>query len=195
LNLNISASIQNIKNLLGNFGAIYVGNMHANFQVSSFTGVGEGDRRKDGRHANRNEISELLPCFGWRNQSIHYSLNWIKQIKFSAPVTLSILCRTWVPKGPMATENTGFEPQCRLKLFVLKLIIYDIYFYRKIPSSKIIRCYFRFLRKYYFACQCDISCWKNSTEGCFPTNILKGLKLSHCDKKSYHAGPAWQNYL
>jgi len=40
LNLNISASRQNIKNLIGNFGAIHVGKMHAKFQASSFTGVG-----------------------------------------------------------------------------------------------------------------------------------------------------------
>jgi len=38
LNLNISASWQNIKKLDGNFGAIHVGNVHANFQASSFTG-------------------------------------------------------------------------------------------------------------------------------------------------------------
>jgi len=40
LKLNISASRQNIKNLIGIFGAIHVGIMHANFQASSFTGVG-----------------------------------------------------------------------------------------------------------------------------------------------------------
>jgi len=39
-NFNISASRQNIKNLIGNFGAIYVGMMQAKFQVSSFPGVG-----------------------------------------------------------------------------------------------------------------------------------------------------------
>jgi len=39
--------MQNVKKLDGNFWAIYVGNMHAYFQVSSFTGVGGewGDRR------------------------------------------------------------------------------------------------------------------------------------------------------
>jgi len=42
LNLNISASRQKIKKLVGNFGAIHVRIMHANFQVSSFTGVGGG---------------------------------------------------------------------------------------------------------------------------------------------------------
>jgi len=31
---------QNIKNLISNFGAIYVGIMHAKFQASSFTSVG-----------------------------------------------------------------------------------------------------------------------------------------------------------
>jgi len=40
LNLNISASLQIIKNLVGNFGAIYMEIMHARFQLSSFTGVG-----------------------------------------------------------------------------------------------------------------------------------------------------------
>jgi len=35
LNLNISASRQNIKNLIGNFGDIHVGIMHAKFQASS----------------------------------------------------------------------------------------------------------------------------------------------------------------
>jgi len=40
LNLNISAPGQNIKNLINNFGAIHVGIMHAEFQASSFTGVG-----------------------------------------------------------------------------------------------------------------------------------------------------------
>jgi len=39
LNLNISASRQNINNLDRNFGALYVGYTQANFQVSSFTGV------------------------------------------------------------------------------------------------------------------------------------------------------------
>jgi len=33
LNLNISASRQNIKNLINNFGAIHVGIMHAKFQA------------------------------------------------------------------------------------------------------------------------------------------------------------------
>jgi len=32
--------MQNIKNLIGNFGAIHVGIMHAKFQASSFTRVG-----------------------------------------------------------------------------------------------------------------------------------------------------------
>jgi len=47
LNLNISASRQNIENLIGNFGAIHVLTMHAKFQASSLTGVGWewGDRR------------------------------------------------------------------------------------------------------------------------------------------------------
>jgi len=56
LNLNISASRQNIKNLVNNFGVIHVRIMHANFQVSSFTGVGGGgvgDRRKDGQGTSR----------------------------------------------------------------------------------------------------------------------------------------------
>jgi len=40
--------------MIGNFGAIYVAIMHANFQASSFTGVGGewGDRQTHmGRHA------------------------------------------------------------------------------------------------------------------------------------------------
>jgi len=40
LNLNISASKQNTKNLIDNFGAIHVGIMHAKFQASRFTGLG-----------------------------------------------------------------------------------------------------------------------------------------------------------
>jgi len=51
LNLNISDSRQNIKNLVGTFGALHVGNIHANFQASNSTGVGGGDRRKDRRQA------------------------------------------------------------------------------------------------------------------------------------------------
>jgi len=47
LNLNISASSQNIKNLINNFGAIHVGIMYAKFQASSFTGV--GGKWDDGR--------------------------------------------------------------------------------------------------------------------------------------------------
>jgi len=46
---------QNIKNLVFNFWAIHVGNIHANFQVSSFAGVRESevtDGRMDiGGHA------------------------------------------------------------------------------------------------------------------------------------------------
>jgi len=47
LSLNISASRQKIKNLISNFVAIHVAIMHAKFQASCFTGVGEewGDRR------------------------------------------------------------------------------------------------------------------------------------------------------
>jgi len=40
LNLNISPSRQNIKNLVGYFGGIYVRIMHAKFQTSSLNGVG-----------------------------------------------------------------------------------------------------------------------------------------------------------
>jgi len=40
LDLNISASIQNIKKLICNFGAIHARIMHASFQASSFTCVG-----------------------------------------------------------------------------------------------------------------------------------------------------------
>jgi len=71
LNLNISASSQSIKNLVGNFGAIYEGYMHTNFQASSSIGVGGGgsDRRKDRCHAifgrNRNEISKFPFPLPW----------------------------------------------------------------------------------------------------------------------------------
>jgi len=40
LNLNISASRQNIKNLVLNFGAFHERIMQSNFQTFSFTGVG-----------------------------------------------------------------------------------------------------------------------------------------------------------
>jgi len=40
LKLNISASGQNIKNLVGNFGAIRVRIMYGKFQASNFTSVG-----------------------------------------------------------------------------------------------------------------------------------------------------------
>jgi len=56
LNLNVSAFRQNIKNLVGNFGAINVGNMHASFQPSSFNGVGGEEvteRRTVGQGASR----------------------------------------------------------------------------------------------------------------------------------------------
>jgi len=45
LNLILSASKQNIKNLVSNFGSIHVGIMHAEFQPSSFNGMGGGRRR------------------------------------------------------------------------------------------------------------------------------------------------------
>jgi len=50
-NLIFSALKQNIKNLVGNLGAIYVRNMHANFQPFIFNGVGggRGDLWKDGQ--------------------------------------------------------------------------------------------------------------------------------------------------
>jgi len=44
LNLIFSASRQNIKNLVGNFGAIHVGIMHAEFQPNG-VGGGGGERR------------------------------------------------------------------------------------------------------------------------------------------------------
>jgi len=51
LNLNISTSRQNIKNLIGNFGGIHVRIMQAEFQASSFNGVGGEwcDRQKEWR--------------------------------------------------------------------------------------------------------------------------------------------------
>jgi len=53
LKLNISASTQDIKNLVGNFEALHVGNVHAYFQASCSSGMGGGggDERTDtGRH-------------------------------------------------------------------------------------------------------------------------------------------------
>jgi len=44
LNLNILAFKQNITNLVGNFGAIHMGIMHAKFQLSSFNGCGRRRR-------------------------------------------------------------------------------------------------------------------------------------------------------
>jgi len=54
LYLIFSASKQNIKNLVGNLGAIYEGIMHAKFHPSSLNGVGGGvgDRRKDGHRTS-----------------------------------------------------------------------------------------------------------------------------------------------
>jgi len=46
-----------------NFGAIYVGIMHAKFQLSSFNGVGGGgggDRRKDVEHSWTDPYSKFL---------------------------------------------------------------------------------------------------------------------------------------
>jgi len=59
---NISASRQNIKNLIDNFRAIHVRIMHANFQVSSFTGVGGewGGRQMDTGHQGREHYTEFL---------------------------------------------------------------------------------------------------------------------------------------
>jgi len=79
LNLNILASRQNIKNLIINFGAIHVRINYANFQASSFTGVGGGggDRpTHTGRQAflNRSvfKISKLLPRFAQDELIIPY---------------------------------------------------------------------------------------------------------------------------
>jgi len=69
----ISASIQDIKNLVGKFEAIHVRNMHANFQVSSFTGMAGkwGDRQTDIpflaptiMNANHNDFSKLCSLEG-----------------------------------------------------------------------------------------------------------------------------------
>jgi len=62
----ISASRQDIKNLIGKFKAIHVRNMHANFQTCSFTDMAGkwGDRGVDGHAifgANRNDFSKLPP--------------------------------------------------------------------------------------------------------------------------------------
>jgi len=59
LNFNISAFRQSIKNLVESFGAIYVGNMHTNFQPSSFTGV----ERAQGDISTRGVTPEPYPKF------------------------------------------------------------------------------------------------------------------------------------
>jgi len=78
LSLNISASRQNIKNLVGIFGAIYVRIMHANFQAFSSTGVGEGggDRRKDG-HGTSGHFW-LNPYTKFLNSPLHFALGEIE---------------------------------------------------------------------------------------------------------------------
>jgi len=71
LNFTFSASKQNIKNLVGNFGAIHVGIMHAKFQPSSFNDVGWEEELTDGRKDRRQaflnrslyKISKLPLCF------------------------------------------------------------------------------------------------------------------------------------
>jgi len=66
-NLIFSAPKQNIKNLFGNFGAIYVGIMLAKFQPSNFTGVGGGGGRwKDGRMSS---ILEQIPIQNFKTPS------------------------------------------------------------------------------------------------------------------------------
>jgi len=60
-----------MKNLVRNFGAIYVGNMHAKFQPFSFTGRGGGggDRRKEGRQAflpQTNKPTKAITIIGQR---------------------------------------------------------------------------------------------------------------------------------
>jgi len=65
--VNISAFRQNRKKLIGNFGAIHVRIMHANFQASSLRRM----RRQMNAHGMSIEflnrflykISKLLPCF------------------------------------------------------------------------------------------------------------------------------------
>jgi len=59
LNLIFSASKQNIKNLVGNFGTILVGIMHAKFYPSSFNDV-----REDGQGTSRHKAN-ILPYFAW----------------------------------------------------------------------------------------------------------------------------------
>jgi len=66
LNLNISASRQNIRNLVANFGPIYVENMLAKFQASRFTGVGGdwGDRRtRYVKHSKTDPYTKFLNSF------------------------------------------------------------------------------------------------------------------------------------
>jgi len=83
LNLIFSASRQIIKNLVGNFGALSVGSMHANFQPSSFNGVGGrgGDRR------TRDIIchtAKLPLLHSWDNlyfcMNLHFCYSEVKQL-------------------------------------------------------------------------------------------------------------------
>jgi len=60
---NISASRQNIKNLIGNFWAIHVRVMHANFQASSLIGVGGEWGDRPFLNGSLYKISKLPPCF------------------------------------------------------------------------------------------------------------------------------------
>jgi len=55
--------MQNIKNLVNDFGAIHVGNLHADFQASSFTGIGGGggDGGKDRQAKDTHTISLTSP--------------------------------------------------------------------------------------------------------------------------------------
>jgi len=70
LKLNLKTR-QNIKNLVGNFGALNVGNMHAKFQAPSFNGVGGGggDRRKGWQWTSRHNAN-FPPSFTWGDNLI-----------------------------------------------------------------------------------------------------------------------------
>jgi len=76
LNLIFSASKQHIKNLVDNFGVIYVGIMYVKFQVSSFNGVGGGvsDRRKYGQGTSSQIANFPLASFWKDNNLVPYRL-------------------------------------------------------------------------------------------------------------------------
>jgi len=97
LNSNISASRQNIKDLVGNFWAIYVRTMHANFKASSSTGVGGewGDIPKVRRHAVLRQA--LMKFF---SGGINSSVKIITWVSCRCRAMMDQLARPALPGGP-----------------------------------------------------------------------------------------------